>query len=104
MRWLEALRVIRACHPEVTIILPCEKIQVRSGDDVRALIAPRVANICEALAKGVDEWHGYTPECRIRQVRRALCRYFYFHSGSISPAGLDELLDELIFINPKQRL
>lgn len=93
--------MIRTCHPEVTIILPCEKIQVRSGDDVRTLIAPRVASICEAIARGVDEWRGYTPECRIRQVRIALYRYFYFHAGSISPADLDNLLDELIFINRK---
>ena len=93
--------MIRACHPEATIILPCEKIQVRSGDNVRALIAPRVASICEAIARGADEWHGYTAECRIRQVRRALYRYFYFHAGSISPTDLDDLLDELIFIKRK---
>ena len=34
-RWTEAMRIVRADHPEVTIILPNEKIQVRSGDDVR---------------------------------------------------------------------
>ena len=28
VRWTEALRVVRAYHPEVTIILPEEKIQI----------------------------------------------------------------------------
>lgn len=28
VRWTEALRVVRAYHPEVTIILPQEKIQI----------------------------------------------------------------------------
>ena len=40
VRWTEALRVVRAYHPEVTIILPEEKIQILPGDDVRAAIAP----------------------------------------------------------------
>ena len=34
VRWTEALRVVRAYHPEVTIILPQEKIQIYPGDDV----------------------------------------------------------------------
>ena len=42
VRWTEALRVVRAYHPEVTIILPEEKIQILPGDDVRAAIAPMV--------------------------------------------------------------
>ena len=37
-RWTEALRVVRAYHPEVTIILPQEKIQIYPGDDVRGMI------------------------------------------------------------------
>ena len=41
VRWTEALRVVRAYHPEVTIILPEEKIQILPGDDVRAAIAPQ---------------------------------------------------------------
>lgn len=28
VRWTEALRVVRAYHPEVTIILPQEKTQI----------------------------------------------------------------------------
>ena len=100
VRWLEALRVIRACHPEATIILPCEKIQVRPGDDVRALIATHVADIRNTLTNGIGCWNGYTPECRIRQVRRMLGQYFYFHPGSISDGDLDELLDDLIYVNP----
>ena len=34
VRWTEALRVVRAYHPEVTIILPQEKTQIYPGDDV----------------------------------------------------------------------
>ncbi|MCD8182295.1 MAG: hypothetical protein LUE99_03545 [Bacteroides sp.] len=98
LRWTDVLRVIRNCHPEATIILPFEKIQLRAGDDVRSLIAPRVANIRQTLDSGVDEWHGYTPECRIRQVRLALSHYFYFQEGCISNADLDVLLDELIYV------
>ncbi|WP_349859495.1 hypothetical protein [Bacteroides cellulosilyticus] len=45
MRWTEAMRVVRADHPEVTIIMPGEKIQVHPGDDVRRLITPYVAVI-----------------------------------------------------------
>ena len=33
VRWTEALRVVRAYHPEVTIILPEEKMQLLPGDD-----------------------------------------------------------------------
>lgn len=43
VRWTEALRVVRACHPEVTIIMPEEKIQIYPGDDVRAIITPMSA-------------------------------------------------------------
>lgn len=28
VRWTKAMRVVRECHPEVTIIMPEEKIQV----------------------------------------------------------------------------
>ena len=60
VRWTEALRVVRAYHPEVTIILPEEKIQILPGDDVRAAIAPMVGVIRRALDAGVGQWHGYT--------------------------------------------
>ena len=53
VRWTEALRVVRAYHPEVTIILPEEKIQILPGDDVRAAIAPMVGVIRRALDVGV---------------------------------------------------
>ena len=59
VRWTEALRVVRAYHPEVTIILPEEKIQILPGDDVRAAIAPMVGVIRRALDSGVGQWHGY---------------------------------------------
>ena len=54
VRWTEALRVVRAYHPEVTIILPEEKIQIFPGDDVRAAIAPMVGVIRRALDAGVE--------------------------------------------------
>ncbi len=92
------MRVVRACHPEVTIILSCEKTQLHPGDDVRTHIAPYVASIHQALDNGAGEWHGYTPECRIRQVRLALNHYFYFHPGCISDTELEILLDELLYV------
>ena len=99
-RWTEAMRIVRADHPEVTIILPNEKIQVRSGDDVRSLIAPYVAVIRQALdGKRVGEWKGYTAECRIRQVRRLLTHYFYFHEGAISEQAFDLLVEDLLFVH-----
>ena len=58
VRWTEALRVVRAYHPEVTIILPQEKIQIYPGDDVRGMITPAVGVIRHALDAGV--WH-----CRV---------------------------------------
>ena len=57
VRWTEALRVVRAYHPEVTIILPEEKMQLLPGDDVRAAIAPMVGVIRRALDAGVGQWH-----------------------------------------------
>lgn len=99
-RWTEAMRIVRADHPEVTIILPNEKIQVRSGDDVRSLIAPYVAVIRQALdSKRVGEWKGYTAECRIRQVRRLLTHHFYFHEGAISEQAFDLLVEDLLFVH-----
>ena len=57
VRWTEAMRVVRADHPEVTIIMPGEKIQVHPGDDVRRLITPYVAVIRQALdCKRVGEY------------------------------------------------
>lgn len=100
VRWTEALRVVRACHPEVTIIMPEEKIQLHPGDDVRALITSYVRIICRALDDGkAGEWHGYTAECRIRQVRTILIRHFRFHKGCISDAELNHLLDDLIYVH-----
>ena len=64
VRWTEALRVVRAYHPEVTIILPQEKTQIYPGDDVRGMIAPAVGVIRHALDAGVWQWHGYTAESR----------------------------------------
>ena len=83
VRWTEALRVVRAYHPEVTIILPEEKIQILPGDDVRAAIAPMVGVIRRALDAGVGQWHGYTETCRVRQVRLLLSHYFHYHEGCI---------------------
>lgn len=72
MRWTEAMRVVRADHPEVTIIMPGEKIQVHPGDDVRRLITPYVAVIRQALdSKRVGEWKGYTADCAC--ARCAVC-------------------------------
>ena len=65
VRWTEALRVVRAYHPEVTIILPQEKIQIYPGDDVRGMITPAVGVIRHALDAGVWQWHGYTAESRV---------------------------------------
>ena len=63
VRWTEALRVVRAYHPEVTIILPQEKTQIYPGDDVRGMIAPAVGVIRHALDAGVWQWHGI--HCRV---------------------------------------
>ena len=58
VRWTEALRVVRAYHPEVTIILPQEKIQIYPGDDVRGMITPAVASSAmhsmQACGSGTD--------------------------------------------------
>ena len=79
MRWTEAMRVVRADHPEVTIIMPGEKIQVHLGDDVRRLITPYVAVM--------------------RQVRRLLTHYFYFHEGCISEADFNLMVEDLLFVH-----
>lgn len=58
VRWTEALRVVRAYHPEVTIILPQEKTQIYPGDDVRGMITPAVGVIrhdsMQACGSGTD--------------------------------------------------
>ena len=100
MRWTEAMRVVRADHPEVTIIMSGEKIQVHPGDDVRRLITPYVAVIRQALdSKRVGEWKGYTADCRVRQVRRLLTHYFYFHEGCISEADFNLMVEDLLFVH-----
>lgn len=93
------MRIVRACHPEVTIILPAEKIQVQRGDDVRSLIVPYVAIIREALDNRIGEWKGYTAECRIRQVHHLLMTYFDFHRHSITDAELDRQIEDLLYIH-----
>lgn len=94
------MRVVRADHPEVTIIMPGEKIQVHPGDDVRRLITPYVAVIRQALdCKRVGEWKGYTTDCRVRQVRRLLTHYFYFHEGCISEADFNLMVEDLLFVH-----
>lgn len=82
VRWTEAMRVVRIDHPEVTIILPSEKIQVRKGDDVRALISPYVAIIHLALDKNVGQWKGQSVECRVKQVRQHLGFFFTSTKGA----------------------
>lgn len=99
VRWTKAMRVVRECHPEVTIIMPEEKIQVRAGDDVRSLITPYVDAIGYALNHRAGEWNGYTPECRIHQVRVILNHYFYFHEGCISDHEFYLILDDLLFVH-----
>lgn len=93
------MRIVRADHPEVTIILPIEKIQVHPGDDVRSMIAAHVNIIRQALDAKVGEWKGYTADCRIKQVRRNLNHYFHFHEDCISEADFELLLDDLLFVN-----
>lgn len=93
------MRIVRADHPEVTIILPIEKIQVHPGDDVRSMIAAHVNVIRQALDAKVGEWKGYTADCRIKQVRRILNQHFHFHEGCISEADFDLLLDDLLFVH-----
>ena len=96
VRWTEALRVVRAYHPEVTIILPQEKTQIYPGDDVRGMIAPAVGVIRHA---GVWQWHGYTAESRVKQVRTLLSHYFHYHEDSIQPAELDLMIEDLLFVH-----
>ena len=99
VRWTEALRVVRAYHPEVTIILPQEKIQIYPGDDVRGMITPAVGVIRHALDAGVWQWHGYTAESRVKQVRTLLSHYFHYHENSIHPAELDLMIEDLLFVH-----
>ena len=99
VRWTEALRVVRAYHPEVTIILPEEKMQLLPGDDVRAAIAPMVGVIRRALDAGVGQWHGYTETCRVRQVRLLLSHYFHYHEGCIGAEELDLLIEDLLYVH-----
>ena len=99
VRWTEALRVVRAYHPEVTIILPQEKTQIYPGDDVRGMIAPAVGVIRHALDAGVWQWHGYTAESRVKQVRTLLSHYFHYHQDSIHPAELDLMIEDLLFVH-----
>ena len=98
-RWTEAMRVVRSHHPEVTVIMPEEKIQLRPGDDVRALITPYVGVIRRALNGGVGHWHGYTSECQVRQVRIILSHYFHYHDGCISESELNLLIEDLLYIH-----
>lgn len=98
-RWTDALRVVRSYHPEVTIILPDEKIQLRPGDDVRRAITPYVGVIRCALDAKVVMWHGYTVECRVRQVRSILSHYFHYHEGCISAPELDLLIEDLLYVH-----
>ena len=74
MRWTEAMRVVRADHPEVTIIMPGEKIQVHPGDDVRRLITPYVAVI--TTKKGSRDGKFHATYCSVSD------------SGIISPFGV----------------
>ena len=92
VRWTEALRVVRAYHPEVTIILPQEKIQIYPGDDVRGMITPAVGVIRHALDAGVWQWH-------VKQVRTLLSHYFHYHENSIHPAELDLMIEDLLFVH-----
>lgn len=99
-RWTEALRIVRSCHPEVTIILPKEKIQVRAGDDVRALIAPYVAIIRRALDEGkVGKWHGTSSDCCVKQVHRILNHYFHFYPGSITEPELHVMIEDMLYVH-----
>ena len=98
-RWTEAMRVVRSHHPEVTVIMPEEKIQLRPGDDVRALITPYVGVIRRALNDGVGHWHGCTSECQVRQVRIILSHYFHYHDGCISESELNLLIEDLLYIH-----
>lgn len=97
--WLEAIRVLRDCHPEMTVILPGEKRQIRPGDDVRAIIAPHVSVMRQALDAGVGTWRGYTSESQVRQVRRLLDVYFCFHQGAIDAAALNALIEDLLYVH-----
>lgn len=96
VRWTEAMRVVRACHPEVTVIMPEEKIQLRPGDDVRVLIGPYVRVICPCTGRrqgrGVARPYG--------RVSRPSGAYYTFSLLSLSErlhrcAALDSLLDDL---------
>ena len=100
--WIKAMQVLREYHPEATIILPSQKIQVYPGDDVRSLITPYVGAICYALDHEAGQWKGYTEECRIHQVRTLLNYSFYFHEGCISEREFFLLLEDLMYIH-KQR-
>lgn len=93
------MRVVRECHPEVTIIMPDQKIQVHPGDDVRAMIAPYVGAVGYALDHDAGEWKGYTEECHIHQVRTVLNQIFYFHEGCIGEHDFFELLEDLMYIH-----
>ena len=84
VRWTEALRVVRAYHPEVTIILPQEKTQIYPGDDVRGMIAPAVGVIRHALDAGVCCRYGsYTA------LSNAFCVHYALHFRELSAGWSD---------------
>ena len=97
--WLEAIRVLRNCHPEVTVILPGEKIQVMPGDDVRAMVAPYVGVIHQALDAKVGEWRGTTAASQVKQVRHLLNIYFHFHEGAIDDEEFNALIEDLLYVH-----
>lgn len=75
------------------------KILIYPGDDVRGMITPAVGVIRHALDAGVWQWHGYTAESRVKQVRTLLSHYFHYHEDSIHPAELDLMIEDLLFVH-----
>ena len=100
VRWTEALRVVRAYHPEVTIILPQEKIQIYPGDDVRGMITPAVGVIRHALDAGVWQWQ-IRIHCRVaREAGTPPAQPLLPLSRGQHPSGRTRpMIEDLLFVH-----
>lgn len=95
-RLFKHLRQLRKENPDVTIILPSEKIKIQKVADISTIVSPYVIAIKQELDSEYGKWKGDSSDSHIKQVKKMLKIHFDF--SDVSEKKVDETIDGILYV------
>lgn len=98
------LREFRKLHPEISIILSEEKIEICRESEIREAIEDWVLCIKKSIDQGKLHGHGYDRYSEINLIIVILKEFYRFTDKALTHAGLYCIVEEILRAHRKKAL